>query len=332
MRINYPLIKVRSGGNVYFERLRDIMTRLDIETEISYYHPAFELAPFLITTHYDDIKNCDIIHSNIDYGFAFNTRDKPLVVTAHHVVFNQLYQTYISIYQKIFYKILFQYMKSSLDKADVIIAVSEYTKRDIERIFEISDIRVIYNGIDTDVFRPSIVEDPYPDKVKLLFVGNLIKRKGVDLLPKIMKKLDDRFILFYTSGLRTRDDILSNSRMIPLGRPSLDKLVTIYNMCDILVSPSRLEGFGYSVAEAMSCGKPVVATNCSSLPELVDDGKGGFLCNIDDHSDFADKIEVLGEDECVRKRMGTYNRNKTINKFSLYKMGQEYERLYRKIL
>ena len=51
-----------------------------------------------------------------------------------------------------------------------------------------------------------------------------------------------------------------------------------YGSMDILLMPSVREGFGLSIAEAMACGLPVVATNCSAIPELIDDGKGGFLC------------------------------------------------------
>lgn len=53
---------------------------------------------------------------------------------------------------------------------------------------------------------------------------------------------------------------------------------------------SRLEGFGYAVAEAMACEKPVVCTNGSLLPELVVDQKSGFLCEQDNVSDFVKKL------------------------------------------
>ena len=118
--------------------------------------------------------------------------------------------------------------------------------------------------------------------------------------------------------------------MIPLGRLSLSELVEMYNLCDILIAPSRLEGFGYSVAEAMSSGKPIVATNCSSFPELIEEDKGGFLCEIDDIQSFSQKITILGDDENLRKKMGVYNRKKVVNKFNLQKMGKQYLKIYAK--
>lgn len=332
MKISYSLIKGLAGGDIYFERLSKAMNKFNIETKIKYYPHILEIAPFLIKPISNKIESCDIIHSNTDCGFAVKVKSKPLVVTAHHMVFNPLYQHYTSLSQKIFHKVLFRYTKNSLNCADCIIAVSEYTKKEIERIYGITDVKVIYNGIETDIFKPMKVEDLYPNKIKLLFVGNLTKRKGADLLPTIMEKLDDRFILLYTSGLRTKKEGYLNKKMIPVGKLSLPKLVEMYNLCDILVAPSRLEGFGYSVAEAMSCGKPVVATNCSSLPELIENGKGGFLCDIDDTKSFANLIMTLGMDGNLQKEMGRYNRNKILDKFNVSKMGIEYERLYKKIL
>lgn len=331
MKILYQLFRGRSGGDVYFERLSESMSHSNIETKIKYYPQRLEMAPFLIKSNFKNIKPYDIVHSNVDAGFAFKVKSKPLVVTAHHLVFNPLYQHYTSISQKLFHKALFLYTKKSLNSADFIIAVSENTKREIEAVFGITDVKVIYNGIDTDIFKPLHIDDPCPDKIKLFFVGNLTKRKGADLLPRIMDKLDDRFVLFYTSGLRTKKDF-TKKKMISLNKLSLSELIQMYNFSNILIAPSRLEGFGYSVAEAMACEKPVVATNCSSFPELIDDSKGGFLCEMDNVNDFVEKIEILGNDENLRITMGKYNRNKMLNYFNMNNMGKQYEKLYKSIV
>jgi Glycosyltransferase len=105
----------------------------------------------------------------------------------------------------------------------------------------------------------------------------------------------------------------------------------MYNYADIFLFPTRLEGFGLSVAEAMACGKPIVTTDCSSMPELVIDGKGGFLCEMDNVKDFADSIRILAEDSGLRRQMGTFNRARVIEKFSLDRMVQEYITVYKKL-
>ncbi len=78
------------------------------------------------------------------------------------------------------------------------------------------------------------IPDELIGKVKLLTVGKLTKRKGADLLPKIMRALDQGNILFYTNGLRRRG-IFDEPNVISLGRIGREKLVEMYNFCDILL-------------------------------------------------------------------------------------------------
>jgi glycosyltransferase involved in cell wall biosynthesis len=120
--------------------------------------------------------------------------------------------------------------------------------------------------------------------------------------------------------------------MIPCEVKSRCDLVGLYNTCDILLFPSRLEGFGYAVAEAMACGKPVVCTNGSSLPELVIDQTGGLLCKQDNADDFVDKVKALGGNEQLRQAMGKFNRERIVNNFGLAQMGASYARLYRQFV
>ena len=96
--------------------------------------------------------------------------------------------------------------------------------------------------------------------------------------------------------------------------------------------PTVREGFGLAIAEAMACGLPVVASNCSAIPELIDDGKGGFLCPIGDVQAFADKINLLAESPRLRLQMGEYNRAKIEQKFTLARMVKKYQALFKEVL
>jgi len=194
---------------------------------------------------------------------------------------------------------------------------------------------MIYNGIDTLLFRP-VPESPgqrhgAENKTILFFSGTPSIRKGADLLPKIMDLLGDEYLLLIASGTR-RGNTWCRANIRDLGNLSLPELVKIYNLCDMFLFPSRLEGFGLSVAEAMACGKPVVATNGSSLPELVIDGKGGFLCRMDDVNDFAGKIRHLAADENLRREIGAFNRKRIEESFSVETMTAGYLKLYRSLL
>jgi len=96
--------------------------------------------------------------------------------------------------------------------------------------------------------------------------------------------------------------------------------------------PTVREGFPLVVAEAMASGLPIVATNCSSLPELVDEGRGGFLCEQGDARAFAQKINLLAESVELRREMGTYNRAKVERQFKLETMVREYRSLFNEVL
>ncbi len=329
MNVVYPLLETRSGNQTYFERLAKVV---DTPNRLQYYSKWYEFIPDILPSSQAFKDDPDIIHSNVEIGFKFK-RDIPLVNVAHHLVFDPLYQNKTSVFQKAFHKMLYRNTRKTLDVSDLIVTVSEHTKDEIKRVFDFDNVEAIHWGVDVDLFKPKkpTIEEEYADKIKLLFIGNLTLRKGADMIPKIMKELDDRYVLFYNSGLRTGSSELGKNT-IPLGRLTMDELVDAYNLCDIFVSPSRLEGFGSSVCEAMACEKPVVVTDYSSYPELVDECKGGFLCEMDKVSEFVKNIIKLGEDSDLRNEMGKYNRNKVVHEFNIVEMGKKYERIYKRLV
>lgn len=305
--------------------------------EIKRFAPYLELLPSAARAalHWKgEYRNCALVHTNADYGAAFKCSGKPYVVTAHHDVFSESYQAYTSVAQKTYhYGLLKHRVVQALAVADRVVAVSYSTKRSLERTFGARKIDVIYNGIDTAAFKPNRVAIPeeFENRTRLLFVGNLSKRKGADLLPQIVKCLGERYVLFYTGGSQSKE-LAKLTNAILLGKIPREKLPDIYNMCDIFLFPSRLEGFGYVVAEAMACGKPVVCTNGSSLPELVLDQKGGYLCERDNVEDFAEKIKILAADSRLRETMGEFNRRRILENFTLDQMAESYLRLYRGVV
>jgi glycosyltransferase involved in cell wall biosynthesis len=107
---------------------------------------------------------------------------------------------------------------------------------------------------------------------------------------------------------------------------------SVYRMHDILLSPTVREGFGLAIAEAMACGLPVVASDCSAIPELIDHGKGGFLCPVGDVAAFAEKINILADSPRLRREMGEYNRTKIEKMFTVERMVNEYKDLFEEVL
>jgi len=331
VKVVFKQITGGSGVDTWANNLSQEIIKQGIDSSVKYFPQYYAFFPQLLSFKNEKLNGSYITHSNIAYGFAFKT-DLPLVVTEHHLVHDPSFSQYITTPQKAYYKFVYKCEEKSLKVANVVTCISKYTKQKLEEIFGYYDSKMIYNGVNIDIFKPMAVEKKnygIPETTTVLFfAGNLSKRKGGDLLPKIMNKVGDDFILLATSGLR--NDFKEETKNIrTIGRLSEKELVKAYNLCDIFLFPSRLEGFGLTVAEAMACGKPVVTTNCSSLPELIVDGKGGFLCKIDDINNFADNIIMLAGDENMREKMGKYNRERVLEKFTLKKMAEEYIKIYR---
>ncbi|MCF6204857.1 MAG: glycosyltransferase family 4 protein [Methylococcaceae bacterium] len=296
--------------------------------KISAYPPSYEYFPFLIRKFSDP--SADIIHTTPDYG-CFNIRkNQKLVVTLHNYVLDDAMQAYSSIIQRIHYKTdLRLFTKLSLQKAHTVTAVSQFTA-DLARKdmgFK-GEIKVIPNGINEQHFSPAKKTNRSNGRIKVLFSGNLTQRKGAHWIIPILNQLEPNIDIIYTSGLRSNHILPDHPRLQRIGKIPHNEMPALYQQADILLFPTVREGFSLSILEAMSCGLPIVATNCSSLPEQVHHGKGGYLCKIGDVGDFADKINILAFSEEIRRQMGQYNRQRVEQNFTLDKMVQEYKNLF----
>jgi glycosyltransferase involved in cell wall biosynthesis len=97
------------------------------------------------------------------------------------------------------------------------------------------------------------------------------------------------------------------------------QILDAYRHADIVLFPTGLEGLPLAAAEAMACGTPVVATDCSSLPELIEDGVTGRLCPVDDVKAFAAAVSELAARPEHFLQMGTKAREAIEKQFSLKK-------------
>jgi len=295
------------------------------------YNPYLTLFPPLLNHIYKKI-SADLIHTNPDYGFFFNRKDKPLVITFHSFVLDKKTRQYGTFLQRLHYSTDLRYFtRKSLMAAVQVTCVSKFTANIIQReLGYTKPIKVIYNGIDTEKF--GFTERKRKGPIKVLFSGHPTKRKGADLLPLIADKLNKGIIILYTSGIRKKQKKFNSLIMQDIGSFTHEAMPRVYQEADILIFPSVREGFGLAAAEAMASGLPVVATNCSSLPELVVDGKGGYLCELGNADAFARRINELADSPELRKEMGQFNRERIENEFTLEKMVKNYRSLFEEIL
>jgi glycosyltransferase involved in cell wall biosynthesis len=297
------------------------------------YNPYWTLIPLALPL-VAQFKRAKLVHTTPDHAIFFYRKSVPLILTFHNYVLDRWMRQYSTWCQQIHYATdLRLWTKLALSKAHALTAVSYYTARLIQKDLKLSkDIKVIYNGVDANHFTPATSSRPARKEVRVLFSGNLARRKGAPWLPLIAKQLQKNVRIYYTQGLRTQNNLAANSKLQPLGSVPFKDMANRYRQMDLLVMPSVREGFGLAVAEAMSCGLPVVASNCSAIPELIDDGKGGFLCPVGDVKTFADKINLLADSPKLRREMGEYNRAKVEKMFTLDRMVKEYQDLFQEVL
>jgi len=173
----------------------------------------------------------------------------------------------------------------SVLRADVVIAVSENTARDVIEIFgvERSRIRVVPHGV-SPVFHPMSAEDLASARKNLglperfiLFVGTIEPRKNLETLLEAWATMRDRPDLVVVGSWGwLYDSIRDRMDRLGPGLHHLDSLEpgdlpAIYNLARVVAHPAWYEGFGLPPLEAMACGTPVVVSDASSLPEVVDD-------------------------------------------------------------
>jgi len=172
---------------------------------------------------------------------------------------------------------------------------------------------VIYHRVDTDYFVPLSIR--YPGEVcRLLFVGILSRRKGAHLLTPIMQALGSDYQL--TCVTRSAGDFPVRENITLRENVDNAELLKLYQSADILLFPTQLEGFGLTVVEAMATGLPVVSSDNSSIPELLEQGAGGWLCESNDVPDFVDRVQSLWGNPAQREAMGVFNRGRAVARYS----------------
>ena len=321
----------RGGVDVWIENIHRAMGQAGVPSKVWLLPHLYNFFPFLLPLKLRGnwAGRARLVHSGSRAGFALRASGRPLVVTVHHMVADPAFRPYARPAQRLFHRVEHIYDSLSISGADAVTCVSDYTRRRVVQFYGRTDARVIYNGVDTNLFHP--LPEGRPDgfrPFRLLFVGNRTRRKGTDLLAPLMERLGPGYALWYSGGQRSGDVPIQIPGSVALGQLSVHDLVRAYNACHALIFPTRLEGFGLAVAEAMACGLPVVTSDCSSLPELVVEEQGGYLCPVDDVEALAAAVQRLAENPELCREMGAFNRARAENLFSLRRMAKDYRLLY----
>ena len=235
------------------------------------------------------------------------------------------------------------YFFQNLERSDMLITGSNYSKEEIleQTNFKEKQIRVIYHGIDHNLFK--VYQKPQVDfdlpQKYILSVGSIEPRKNLIGLLKAYNLLDRelkqkyKLVLVGFKGWENREimEIIEKNKesIHYLGFITDEELAKVYNLASLFVFPSFYEGFGLPPLEAMACGTPVVSSNSSSLPEVG--GDAVVYCDPNDCSDIKDKIAMVLHDKDLQKEMIDKGLEQA-KKFSWEKSAQEHMHVFKEIM
>ncbi len=297
-----------------------------------------QIAPFLSKGPYD-IVHC---HYGLNGKAALFLKDMGVlqgrVVTTFHGydISSYVYRMGREIYSELF------------TRGDLFLCVSEYMKK---RLIELGcseeKVCVHKSGIDLDKFTLNI-QDKVNKRVCLVTIGRLVEKKGVQYgiraVAKLVKKYPDIEYLIVGEGplrgeLESLIDSLEVGKQVKLlGWKKQNEIVKLLKRTDMLLAPSVTtkdgdqEGIPVVIMEALAQGVPVISTWHSGIPEVVQDGKSGFLVPERDVDGLVDKIESLINNAELRISMGLNGRQFIEKHHNLNMLNNELLSIYKRLL
>lgn len=253
--------------------------------------------------------------------------------------------------------------RTAIEMADAVIAVSEETKADILRLFNVNPhrVHVIHNGIDPQEYhkvdRPDLLlkNGVDPTLPYVLFVGRITRQKGIVHLVRAIQHFAPGFQVVLCAGAPDTPEIAEEMRAAVAAaqekRPGIvwiDKMVTteekiaLYSHADVFCCPSIYEPFGIINLEAMACETAVVASAVGGIKEVVVNGGTGFLVNVQQQAespfealdpeqfskDLAESVNLLMAHPEMRAAMAAAGRQRAVDHFSWGAIAKRTHALY----
>ena len=295
-------------------------------------------------------RHYDIIHDNqcLSWGMLKLQRSGfPLVTTIHHPITSDL-KIALSTAQNWAERMMINRWHSFLAmqkkvarQLHNVVTVSERSREDIGTAFDIqsSAIELIYNGIDTEEFRPMPQIPKKPFRIIATASADAPLKGGRYLLEAVAKlkqrypKIELLLVGKPRSGGET-EQLMQNLQIADnvycVSGISTQQLVTYYAEAEVAIIPSVYEGFGLPAGEAMACGVPVVSTTGGALPEVV--GDAGVTVSVKNSAAIAEAVSKLLDDEHERRRLSLAGRARVEQLFCWKRAAQQMTGYYQQVI
>ena len=308
------------------------------------------LGPFSIDlAMVKDEIDSDILHCHTWYTFmagflAKKLYDKPLVVTIHSL---EPLRPWKEEQLGNGYKLSSWMEKTGIEAADRVIAVSQGSKEDILKYYNIPEEKaeVIYNGIDLNQYQKTdrnIARKKYGIEGKyILFVGRISRQKGITYLIDAVKYLpkDIKVVLCASSPdtqevleeveqkVKLYDNIIWINKMV-----EKEEIIELYSNAEVFVCPSIYEPFGIINLEAMACKTPVVASATGGIKEVVVHEETGFLVEPGNSEELAKYINILLNNKDLAVKFGENGRKRVEGMFSWESIAKKTYEMYKDVI
>lgn len=339
-------LKVNDSVNkLSFKLIKTTQKKLDLSNKLGF--PPMEFYGF----------KADVFHCP-DFLIPPTLNNK-IILTIHDLAFIRFPQFNFDWFVKKYTNLV----RRNANNAAAVIADSESTKNDIVEFFGLNEDKVtvvhlagdeIFKKLKVSEIDRSVAAKYKITKKFMLSTGTIEPRKNYVTLIKAFNKLKSgnrvkingssiggsggtsnlQLVIAGRTGWMSEPAIAEYNNspfkddIIFAGRVSDTELLQMYNMAELFVYPSIFEGFGLPVVEAMQCGLPVIASNSSSIPELVDDKR--LLFDPGDEGDILDKTNFVLSSDKLKARLSEEALNNAA-KFSWKNTAQKTLEVYRKI-
>lgn len=236
-------------------------------------------------------------------------------------------------------KFIKMYITNQLNKADVVIALQDIWKQQLENIAGVKNCKVVYNGIDLRNYEDCA---EHPENIEYknygLFLGRLGKRKGTyDLIKAANRLTDIKTVRCQTFKIKLAGDgeetnkikSLANSNQEFLGWISGDTKLKLLKQCKFFVLPQYNEGVPIQIIEAMAAGKAIISTNVGGIPDVVSE-ENGFIIEPGDIERLKECMIKLIENDELCRQMGLKSLEYS-KKYQIKKCKQDIIEIYKQI-
>jgi glycosyltransferase involved in cell wall biosynthesis len=311
VKVWMPTIRTDTGAEVWARHLATGLTSRGHAVEFTLLPHWMQYFPWAAP---DPTTRPDVTIANSWTAAAF-AKPAPLVAVMHHVVHDAALAAFKSLPQRIYHRSLVLPMeRAALHHSAAVVTVSQHAAHRICETFGEVACEIVPNGVDTNFFTPARA-GRRKGSFELLWVGKPSRRKAFDVVAHALEMLGKDFRLTVI-GPPPEQGISVPAETRVLGRVSSEELRSAYRAADLLLFPSRLEGFGYAAAEAMACGTPVLCSAGGAVAEVVDPPANGVALPCGDSKAICAAVRALAAQPERLAPMGENARNRAVSHFS----------------